>query len=44
MPPRAPAMPEAVRPSDEIREMVEAERAAASGGKADLLDDGRPVE
>ena len=44
VPPRPPAMPEDVRPSDEIREMVEAERAATSGGKADLLDDGRPVE
>ncbi|MCJ1962168.1 mechanosensitive ion channel family protein [Novosphingobium mangrovi (ex Hu et al. 2023)] len=35
---------EDVRPTDEIRDMVEAERAATTGGKADLLDEARPVE
>mgnify|MGYP000108971223 CR=1 FL=1 len=38
------AQAEDVRPTDEIRDMVEAERAASSGGKADLLDEARPVE
>ena len=42
--PREPHGAEDVRPTDEIRDMVEAERAAASAGKADLLDTTRPVE
>lgn len=33
-----------VRPDDEIKEMVEAERAGAPSGEADLLDHARPVE
>lgn len=35
---------EDMRPTDEIRHMVEAERAAANDGKADLLDHDRPIE
>ena len=35
---------EDVRPADGIRDMIEAERAASGSGKADLLDEGRPVE
>ncbi|PEQ10600.1 MscS mechanosensitive ion channel [Novosphingobium sp. PC22D] len=35
---------EDIRPADEIKDMVDAERAAGGKGKADLLDDGRPIE
>lgn len=35
---------EDVRPDDEVKDMVEAERAAAPSGEADLLDHARPVE
>ena len=35
---------EDVRPDDEVKEMVEAERAAGTEGEADLLDQKRPVE
>ena len=35
---------EDVRPDDEVGEMVDAERAAAPEGEADLLDHARPVE
>lgn len=42
-PPTAPVT-EDVRPDDEVRDMVEAERAQAPEGDRDLLDHGRPVE
>lgn len=43
--PAAIATPnEDVRPDDEVKDMVEAERAAAPEGEADLLDHARPVE
>ena len=35
---------EDVRPDDEVKDMVEAERAKSSEGEADLLDHARPVE
>lgn len=35
---------EDVRPDDEVRDMVEAERADADSSEADLLDHARPVE
>lgn len=35
---------EDVRPADEVKEMVEAERAGGSEGERDLLDHKRPVE
>jgi small conductance mechanosensitive channel len=42
--PQVDAAAEDVRPTDEIRHMVDAERAAVSKGKADLLDKERPIE
>lgn len=42
--PQVDAASEDVRPTDEIRQMVDAERAAVSKGKADLLDRERPIE
>ncbi|WP_375290054.1 mechanosensitive ion channel family protein [Qipengyuania sp.] len=51
-PPAPPPKPSAsaselhedVRPADEVKDMVEAERAAAGAGEKDLLDHARPVE
>ena len=44
--PTAPseALHEDVRPDDEVKDMVDAERAKAPEGEADLLDHARPVE
>lgn len=40
----APAADSDVRPDDEIKDMVEAERSDAPSGEVDLLDHARPVE